>query len=118
MKNPPIKLHLGCGYRKIHGYLNVDALASLKPDVVADVFRLRDFKAGSVELIYACHVLEHAQRHTYRTVLARWFTLLRHGGTLRIATPDLRAAMTYYLSNGDLRDIIGLRTEPSVLRAE
>ncbi len=103
----PLKLHLGCGRRKIHGFVNVDALASVKPDVVADVFTLTEFKPNSADLIYACHVLEHSTRATCAGVLSRWFEVLKPGGVLRIAVPDLRAAVQWYSSHGDLREILG-----------
>ncbi len=105
---PPLKLHLGCGRRLIHGFVNVDALASVKPDLVEDVFKLPSFAANSVDLIYACHVAEHATRATYMTVLRRWFEVLKPGGKLRLAVPDLRAAMKWYLEHGNLREIMGL----------
>lgn len=103
-----MKLHLGCGLRKIHGFINIDALPTVGADVVEDVFTLPSFLSGSVELCYACHVLEHSKRATYLDVLRRWFDILKPTGTLRLAVPDLRAAMEWYLSTGNLRDIHGL----------
>lgn len=103
-----MKLHLGCGPRKIHGFVNVDALASVGPDLIEDVFTLPSFKHGTVNLIYACHVLEHTQRNTHQAVLRRWFSLLKPGGILRVATPDLRAAMEWYMATDRLQDIHGL----------
>lgn len=103
-----MKLHLGCGPRKIHGFVNIDALGSVFPDLVEDVFSLPSFRPNTVDLIYACHVLEHAERNTYKRVLNRWFELLKPNHELRLATPDLRAAMEWYLDTGRLRDIHGL----------
>lgn len=102
-----MKLHLGCGLRKIHGFVNIDALESVKPDVVENVFTLPTFKSGTIEMIYACHVLEHSSRATYMAILERWFDLLEPGGTLRVAVPDLRAAMSWYLNHGNLDHVMG-----------
>ena len=55
-----VKLHLGCYDRKIHGFVNIDIREDVNPDVVDDVFKLKKFEKNSVDLIYACHVLEHA----------------------------------------------------------
>ena len=40
MENKKIKLNLGCGDRKMHGFINVDARDDVNPDVVADVTRI------------------------------------------------------------------------------
>ena len=56
--NKLIKLNLGCGNRKMHGFINVDAREDVKPDFVADVTKINE-QFNGVDLIYACHVLEH-----------------------------------------------------------
>ena len=58
-----IKLHLGCFDRKIHGFINIDIRKDVCPDIVDDVFKLTSFEDGSVDLIYACHVLELSLIH-------------------------------------------------------
>jgi predicted SAM-dependent methyltransferase len=51
--------------------------------------RVSGWVEESVDVIYACHVLEHAGRHEYRAVLRRWHEVLKLGGTLRLSVPDL-----------------------------
>lgn len=102
-----MKLHLGCGMKKIHGFVNIDALRAVHPDSVQDVFSLPRVKNGSVDLLYACHVLEHSDRKTCAGVLSRWFKVLKRGGIIRVAVPDIEAAMKWYLVHGDLREIAG-----------
>ena len=51
-------LNLGCGHRKMHGFINVDVREDLDPDVVANVTKIHEVYQD-VDLIYACHVLEH-----------------------------------------------------------
>ena len=53
-----MKLNLGCGNRKIHGFVNVDARKDVFPDVIYDVAKIHE-KFENVDLVYACHVLEH-----------------------------------------------------------
>ena len=88
-----MKLHLGSGKRKIPGWINVDIDPANEPDRVDDIFApfLSTWPAGTVEVIYACHVLEHAGRHLYKEVLAYWHGLLKPGGILRLSVPDLGA---------------------------
>jgi hypothetical protein len=102
-----LKLHLGCGMKKIHGFVNVDALAEVNPDSIQDVFTLPSVKDGSVDELYACHVLEHAKRGTYVDVLIRWKAVLSHGGKIKISVPDIEAVMKWYLVHGKVSEIAG-----------
>ena len=119
--NEKIKLNLGCGYRKMHGFINVDARDNLSPDVVADVSKI-DEKFKDVDLIYACHVLEHFplrpftfQPITWGDVLSSWYRTLKPGGILRLAVPDIEGVCKHYLATGNLDDLNALLIEKSLL---
>ena len=106
-----IKLNLGCGDRKLHDFVNVDARDDLDPDVVWDVTRIHE-KFYDVDLIYACHVLEHFptqpfeyQPRTWKDVLESWYTALREGGVLRLSVPDIKAACEYYILTNDFEAV-------------
>lgn len=107
-----VKLHLGCGRKYLPGWVHVDALPYEHVDHVGPVQALPFAADGSVDLIYACHVLEHFGRHEYRDVLVEWHRVLRkRGGILRLAVPDFAACAKVYmagtLSRGIL-DVTGL----------
>jgi len=103
-----IKLNLGCGHRKIHGFINVDIREDLNPDFIANVTEIhKHFKEA--DLIYACHVLEHFPRNassfqpiTWRDTLKSWYKTLKPGGVLRLAIPDIEQVCKLYLSTGNL----------------
>ena len=76
-----MKLHLGCGTKKIKGYVNVDIREEVQPDLVDDISILSSVDNDSVSLIYVCHVLEHFGRHQYKKVIKRWYDV-----TMRIKT--------------------------------
>lgn len=105
------KLNLGCGDRKMHGFINVDVRKDVHPDVVCNITKISEsFK--DVDLIYACHVIEHFplkpfpfQPLTYVDVLSDWYVALRPGGRLRLAVPDFNAVCEHYTENKDL-DVI------------
>jgi predicted SAM-dependent methyltransferase len=92
------KVHLGCGSKHIPGWFHVDALKYPHVDHVGRVEDLSFIPDNSVELIYACHVLEHFGRKTYQAALAEWFRVLAPGGVLRLAVPDFEAGAKLYLA--------------------
>ena len=57
-----MKLHLGCGSKRIEGFTNIDIRYLPGVDEINHVRFLRNYKNNSVDLIYACHVLEHFGR--------------------------------------------------------
>lgn len=106
----PVKLHLGCGVKHLPGWVHVDALAYPHVDHVGPVESLPFAEDGSVDLIYACHVLEHFGRNEVAGVLAEWRRVLKPGGALRLAVPDFAACAELYVAGKltSLNDIMGL----------
>ncbi len=102
-----MKLHLGCGSKHIDGFINIDARALPEVDEVDDVKTLQKFDINTVDLIYASHILEHITRLEYTNVLSRWYDLLKEGGVLRIAVPDIEKVFEHYSLNKDLRTLRG-----------
>ena len=98
-----LKLHLGCGMRYIPGYVHVDIVDAPHIDHRCSVDNLCDFADGSVDLIYASHVLEHFGRHEVEAVLKGWYRIMKIGGVLRIAVPDFATVVALYGNEG-LRD--------------
>ena len=102
-----IKLHLGCGSKKISGYTNIDMIATDAVDEVDDIRYLQRYDKNSVDVIYACHVLEHISRTEYKQVLSRWYDILKPGGVLRLSIPDLEKWFLYCLEKNNFRLILG-----------
>jgi predicted SAM-dependent methyltransferase len=85
-----LKLNLGSGDAPLPGFVNVDALPGAPGvDVVANLFDPLPFEDGSADLIYASHVLEHLPYPEVPRILADWRRVLRDGGRLLVAVPDL-----------------------------
>lgn len=109
-----LKLNLGCGNRKIHGFVNIDARPDVCPDVVLDVTSVSSVYSD-VDLIYACHVLEHFSNKqschstkTWRDVLTDWYAALAPGGKLRLSVPDFQRVCEHYIESKDLDTLIHL----------
>ncbi len=90
----PLRLHLGCGEKRLPGYVNVDHppsehnVMTVRPDLCADIMTL-DLPPSSVDEIRLHHVFEHFNRVTALAMLIRWHRWLKPGGKLHIETPDL-----------------------------
>lgn len=103
-----MKLHLGCGDKKLEDFINIDTRKiDGIVDVVDDISQLKNFENDSVSLIYCSHVLEHFSRHEYKKVLQRWFDILKSGGTLRLAIPDFEKVVEHYNKHKDIDMIMG-----------
>lgn len=106
MLNKGLKLNLGCGKKKIHGYINVDAIEGA--DVVDDCAKLSKFNDNSATVIYSSHLIEHFKHREVGNVLKRWYDVLGPGGMLRVATPDFRAIVECYLFHGEMSPFLHL----------
>jgi len=103
-----VKLHLGCGSKHIPGYVNIDCRYQPGVDEINNVEFLRNYEENSVDVIYACHVLEHLGRHNYMRALERWYKILKPGGIIRIAVPNFDAIVRHYRATSNLNSLIGL----------
>jgi len=102
-----VKLHLGCGTRYIPGFIHVDIRKLPHVDYVTSADKLKMFKEGSVDLIYACHILDHFKRGQIDDVLKEWHRVLKPGGILRLAVSDFEQIVKVYLKYKDFKLVIG-----------
>lgn len=85
-----LKVNLGSGNAPLPGFLNVDALPGAPGvDLVADISKPLPLEGGTADLVYASHVLEHFPHGETVALLRDWRRLLRPGGRLMVAVPDL-----------------------------
>jgi predicted SAM-dependent methyltransferase len=103
-----LKLHLGCGERYIEGFYHIDIKPYAHVNRCASVTDLGFIQTGTVDLIYACHVLEHFGRWEYMGVLTEWFRVLHPGGVLRLSVPDFAKSAAIYYSEGFRDGLTGL----------
>lgn len=80
-----MKVHIGCGLRRIEGWVNVDYHPTEATDMVFDLQEEWPIKPNQVEAIYGCHVLEHLSR-PLDFFRAAW-TALRPNGTMDLHFP-------------------------------
>ena len=79
------------------GLLSEEQRRGFSPEVVyGDATRRLRFPDRSVEVIYSSHMIEHLSRASGRHFLAEARRVLRPGGRIRLATPDLGALVGEY----------------------
>ncbi|MCM8787680.1 MAG: methyltransferase domain-containing protein [Candidatus Omnitrophica bacterium] len=80
------KLNLGCGNKKLKGYINVDNNPLCKPDIILDLNKgLKKFKTNSFDLIRAEHILEHVDDLQF--VLEEMYRVSKPGAIWEIFVP-------------------------------
>lgn len=102
-----VNLHLGCGSKYIPGFIHIDLSDYNHIDYVHDIRSLPMIDDDSVDLIYACHVLEYFDRAEVVNVLKEWMRVLIHGGILRLAMPDLEKLSTVYHYDRNINVLLG-----------
>jgi SAM-dependent methyltransferase len=113
----PIYVQYGCGQSSPDGWINFDASPTLRlqrlpfigrlfkrgtavfPAAVryGDIVRGLPIPDGSVQGIYASHVLEHLSYAEFWTALDHTFRLLAPGGIFRLVVPDLKIRAQQYI---------------------
>lgn len=91
---PTVRLHAGSGGHVIEGWINIDVDADPTVGVAADLGRSIPFRSGSVDFIHSEDFVEHLDAEPGLEFLREAYRVLRPGGVMRIATPDLRALVT------------------------
>lgn len=72
----------------------------------ADATKPLPFVDSSVECIYTSHMFEHLSRDGAKSFLKEALRVLKVGGILRIAVPDLRLEINKYLESEDADDFM------------
>jgi predicted SAM-dependent methyltransferase len=87
------RLRLGAGRHLDEGWLSSDLVPLARAVIYLDATKPFPLPAASFDFIVCEHMIEHVSLAKARSVLAECRRILRHGGVLRIATPDLRQLM-------------------------
>lgn len=95
-----IRLLLGGRTTRIEGFLNVDLFEGENVDIHTDASDLSMVKTGTVEEIYASHILEHFSHTRTVDVLREWNRVLKKGGKLYVSVPDFARMVEIYQKHG------------------
>jgi predicted SAM-dependent methyltransferase len=90
----PTRLNLGCGSFKKPGFLNVDMVPEVEPELILDLDSLPyPFPDNHFELIEAFHVLEHL-RDPFQAI-AEMYRIAKPGAQIHIRVPHFSRGFTH-----------------------
>src|SRR6056300_185430 len=88
-----VKLNLGCGSKKLDGYINIDKYDTYKPDIIHDLEKFPyPFKDNSVNEILLSHVLEHVGQNPdiFNNIIKELYRICTHCTLITIIVPHPR----------------------------
>jgi predicted SAM-dependent methyltransferase len=93
-----VGLNIGCGPNVIPGYTNIDRRAIPEHNVQeVDIRGGLPFEEGAFDIVYSSHCLEHFYWYELKgTILPEIMRVLKTGGTLRLALPDIKKTADQY----------------------
>jgi predicted SAM-dependent methyltransferase len=83
------KLNLGCGRHPLPGWLNSDYHPESNRELYLDVRKPFPFEPATFRYVYSEHMIEHLTPSQAHFMLSECWRVLRPGGRLRVATPNL-----------------------------
>lgn len=89
-----LRLNLGCGNRKMPGFVNVDSTPTCGPDLVHDLEKMPwPWATGTVEEIKLIHVLEHLGQTSdvFLSIVKELYRVCRDGARIEIIVPHPRS---------------------------
>jgi len=94
-------LNLGCGGRFHRDWENVDFSSNASVVRVYDLRKGIPFPDVSFDVVYHSHLLEHFSKNAGAGFLRECYRVLKPGGIVRIAVPDLQRIAALYLEAFD-----------------
>lgn len=88
-----LKLNLGCGFKRLPGFVNVDSVADCQPDQVVDLEQFPwPWADNSVDEVQLIHVLEHLGREpqTYLAIMQELWRVCAPDAAIHVIVPHHR----------------------------
>lgn len=95
-----MKLHLGCGTKKLEGWINIDSVPECRPDVVHDITKPLPYADQSAEELLGEDLLEHFDKYIRYLVFYEWTRVLKVGGKITLQVPDFKTILLRYFKFG------------------
>ncbi|WP_250632757.1 class I SAM-dependent methyltransferase [Rhodoflexus caldus] len=89
-------VNLGCGSHFDVRWINIDFISSNNYVISHNLINGIPLSDNSVSVVYHSHVLEHFSKAQAIDFINECYRVLKHGGIIRIATPDLERIIQDY----------------------
>lgn len=96
--HPIRKLQIGAQCNVLKGWLNTDLNPKLNEVVFLDATKTFPFESATFDYIFCEHLIEHLTYHEGLFMLRECHRVLKPGGKIRIATPNLEILIGLYRS--------------------
>ncbi len=83
------RLHMGCGHNRFPGWFNTDILQDYPDVAYLDATQSFRIPSNSFDCAFSEHMIEHIPWPAGQNMLREIARVLKPGGVVRIATPDL-----------------------------
>ena len=100
------KLQLGTSNSVLQGWLNTDITPNHPSVVYLNATRHFPFCDDTFDYIMSEHMIEHVEHEDAKFMLQECFRVLKPGGCLRLATPDLKVLLALRAGEKTQRDYI------------
>jgi len=94
--NGPKGLQIGTSRSLMGSWLNTDLLPTNREVVYLDATSRFPFRDDQFDYVWSEHMIEHTDYKSGVVMLSECFRVLKPGGTIRIATPDLEVLLGLY----------------------
>ena len=93
---PAPKLQIGSGFNLLSGWLNTTLYPYAPGTVFLDASEPFPILTGAFDYVFSEHVIEHLEFEEAASMLRQSARILKSGGRIRIATPDLAQIIAVY----------------------
>lgn len=121
--NPGTHLHMGCGPQILDGFVNIDGYYEDPRVTKLDMTDPMDQWRGTVTSVFSSHSLEHLPIRPGLKALRNWIGILKPGGHLFLAVPDLEGICRIFLDPNVSEEhkwswyiytLFGYQTDPNI----
>ena len=95
-QNKVPKLQIGSGSTALEGWLCTDLIPGKRGVVYLDATKKFPFKDNTFQYVFSEHMIEHVSHSQGLAMLKECFRVMKPGGCIRIATPDLKQVARLY----------------------
>lgn len=93
------KLQVGAGDNELAGWLNADLIPKSENVILLDATQKFPFLNATFDYVFSEHMIEHISYRDALFMLAECFRVLRPGGKIRIATPNVEQLVGLFTPN-------------------